>query len=539
MNKEKCNPEKIWKQYQQGVNYNNSIHLYDTVKRNENFYLGRQWEGLKAPDLEKPVFNFIDRVVTYFIAMLVSDDIGVDIKSFKQDSVSEIADKALSTEVLRVIERTKAKAVNREAVRDAAVDGDCFAYFRFDADVETGQLARGEIAMELINNTDVIFGNPYDEDVQEQPYIIIAQRKQTKVLQREAKAAGVKEWEQIVPDNSSLDYMPHGVSASDLTTVLIKLYKDSKSGTVHYTKSTQTIVLQEDTDLDYRLYPIARMGWKRVKNSYHAQAAITDGVVQNQIYVNKMWALFMIQTVRGTFPTTFYDKSKIKSWDNRAGAAIGVQGAPDASVVMDYKPADFSQQAVDIVQRTIDYTKEFMGATDVALGNIKPENTSAIIATQKASAAPLELQRLAFYQFVEDYVRVIIDIIRSDYGLREVAFNEPISVDEMGNALRSSIIDFSALNTDAMELNIEVGSASYWSELTQIQTADNLFSRGIITDAQLYLDSIPDKYIRNKQKIIDNIEQMQQMQAMQAQAMPQGAGNPLGAQVAQMTPQIL
>ena len=53
---------------------------------------------------------------------------------------------------------------------------------------------------------------------------------------------------------------------------------------------------------------------------------------------------------------------------------------------------------------------------------------------------------------------------------------------------------------------MEVGASSYWSELLQIQTADNLFSKGIITDAVSYLESIPDKYIANKKQLLEDIK---------------------------------
>lgn len=113
---------------------------------------------------------------------------------------------------------------------------------------------------------------------------------------------------------------------------------------------------------------------------------------------------------------------------------------------------------------------------------------------------------------VEDYVRIILDIMRVNYGIRETRYEE-------NSEDATAIIDFSVLPYDAMELNVEVGAGSYWSEITQIQTADNLFANGIIKDAALYLDSILDKYIKNKQKIIDKLnEQAQQPQLMPAQA---------------------
>ena len=34
--------DAVWKEYQRGVDYNNRIGLYDRVKTNENFFIGRQ-----------------------------------------------------------------------------------------------------------------------------------------------------------------------------------------------------------------------------------------------------------------------------------------------------------------------------------------------------------------------------------------------------------------------------------------------------------------------------------------------------------------
>ena len=65
-------PHDIWHEYQKAVSYNRGIDLYDTVKKNENFFIGRQWEGLNAPDLAKPVINVLRRVVSYFISMIVA-----------------------------------------------------------------------------------------------------------------------------------------------------------------------------------------------------------------------------------------------------------------------------------------------------------------------------------------------------------------------------------------------------------------------------------------------------------------------------------
>ena len=47
----------------------------------------------------------------------------------------------------------------------------------------------------------------------------------------------------------------------------------------------------------------------------------------------------------------------------------------------------------------------------------------------------------------------------------------------------------------------------------QVQTVDNLFARGIITDPVTYLESIPDGYVRNKAGLIAALKQGREGQA--------------------------
>lgn len=79
----RTDPQEIWKEYEKGIDYNNSIDLYETVRVNRNFFLGRQWEGLNAPDLPKPVMNIMKRVIAYQTSMITSDDIGVSFQPFR------------------------------------------------------------------------------------------------------------------------------------------------------------------------------------------------------------------------------------------------------------------------------------------------------------------------------------------------------------------------------------------------------------------------------------------------------------------------
>lgn len=160
-----------------------------------------------------------------------------------------------------------------------------------------------------------------------------------------------------------------------------------------------------------------------------------------------------------------------------------------------------SNQIMELVEKTMQYTKEYMGASDATLGNLRPDNASAIISVQKATNAPLELVKLSFYKAVEDCVRIILDMAAAYYGVRYVDYAKD------GAGGLKEAFDFEKIREIEYNLEVNIGASTYWSEIMQVQTADNLFTKGIITDPLVYLNSIPDGYIRNKQKIIRSIEE--------------------------------
>ena len=103
---------------------------------------------------------------------------------------------------------------------------------------------------------------------------------------------------------------------------------------------------------------------------------------------------------------------------------------------------------------------------------------------------------MEFYRFVEDTVRIFVDLMRVHYGTRNICI-----VDDTGEETSISF-DFDALDTTTLELNVEVGSSSYWSETMQTMTNDNLLAQGIITDPILYVENIPDNQIRGKARLL-------------------------------------
>ncbi len=533
----KPTPELVSKRYDKGVMFNTQIGLYDTVTENENFFIGKQWEGVEANGLPTPVFNFLKRVTLFQIATISSDNLSMQATPLNSTSRYGLADLEQVTDVINkqfaeIFERNKIVTKVREFMRNAAVDGDGATYSWFDPDMETGQEAKGGIVTEIIENTRIIFGNPNERNVQQQPYIIIPMRKQVEYVKNLAEKNGVKK-DDI--DSIRADSEAYGNKMDALTddrvSMYIYLYRDFDTGTIHSYKCTQNVELEEDKDTELKHYPITWMNWDYIQDSYHGQALISQ-LLPNQKFVNKAFAMAMISLMTTAYPKIVYDKTRIPKWDSRVGAAIGVNGGDMNSIAKIIDPAQISPQISQFIDLAVNYTQNFMGASDAALGDTRPDNTSAIIALQRASNAPLELVKLNMYESIEDLGRIYLDMMRVYYGTRYVQVKF-LSKQEMNNQpLGMSIqdtnfnkpFDFSILNEIPMSLKLDVGASSYWSEITTVQTLDNLLMQGKIELVD-YLERIPEGYVSKKQELIDKLQGMQaQMAGQQSNSPVMGQG---------------
>lgn len=528
----KITPEYVYKRYDKGVMFNNQIDLYNTVTENENFFVGKQWEGVEANGLPTPVFNFLKRVTLFQIATISSDNLSMQATPLNSTSQYGLSDLEQVTDVINkqfaeVFERNKIVTKIRQFMRNAAVDGDGATYSWFDPDMETGQEAKGGIVTEIIENTRVIFGNPNDREVQQQPYIIIPMRKQVETVKEMAEKNGASrdEVDSIRADSEAYDNKMDALT-DDRVSVFIYLYKDTETGTVHSYKCTQNVELEADKDTELKYYPITWMNWDYIQDCYHGQALISQ-LLPNQKFVNKAFAMAMISLMTTAYPKIVYDKTRIPKWDTRVGAAIGVNGGDMNSIAKIIDPAQISPQISQFIDLAVNYTQNFMGASDAALGDTRPDNTSAIIALQRASNAPLELVKLNMYESIEDLGRIYLDMMRVYYGTRHVQVkflskqemnNQPLGMN-IQDANFNTPFDFSILNEIPMSLKLDVGASAYWSEITTVQTLDNLLMQGKIELVD-YLERIPEGYVSKKQELIDKLKGMQMQMTGQAANSP-------------------
>ncbi|MBP1556972.1 MAG: hypothetical protein J6A76_03560, partial [Oscillospiraceae bacterium] len=393
-------PNEIWEKYQAGVKYKESIDLFETVEENEEFFVGRQWGDLEytTPNVDKTTVNFLQRVVSYFVSNITTDSIGTRCRFFNMPKEQAKGyEDAIKAQLEQAIEDNDLNGGSKDAVRDSAVDGDSCYHIYFDADAPSGQTAEGLVKIEQIPNTDVIFGNRQQPDEEKQPYIMIASRKTLDEIKALAKKFGAKV-DDIQPNSGEYSSQLQQKDAADRVTLLTTYFR--KDGSIHRVISTESAIIDRERDMGYRLYPIAWFPWERQKGSYHGVSCVT-ALIPNQIAINKSYSMALRQQSSLAYPKIIYDKLAFKDgWSNKIGA-IGVNGDPRSAAVNLTPSADVPNSIFTMINNLMSHSREMMGASDASLGNVNPDNTSAIIAVQNATAMPLEMKKRAYQQMIE------------------------------------------------------------------------------------------------------------------------------------------
>lgn len=497
---------------EKGREYNRMIGHYDTVNQNERFYRGDQWAGVEKGDLPTPVFNLFKRVINYFISTIMSQKMSLHfsaegmacLEDADKRKVVDDACQLLTRYINYRFEKDKIDALLTDGLCDAAVTGDMFLYVYWDPRCRSAQGFTGDFVTSLVDSTQVFFGDVNTSAVEEQPYILITGRELVSKLREEALASGATKEEagRIVPDGDvneqSGDYGKKEL-ADTKASFVIKLYKEN--GTVRFRKSCRSLVIMPERDTGLNLYPVALMNWERVKNSYHGQAAAT-ALVENQLYINKAFAMVMKHMMDVSFSKVMYNANLIDEWTGEIGEAVAVNG-PVENAALRMDPGSMQAGFLDVINMTLQVTKELMGATDAALGNVLPDNTSAIITLQQSSALPLELQRKALYATVERLGMIWLDFIFHYYdSSRMMLFRE-------NGELIGGTLPLEELKHIIFSCASQAGASSYWSEIAQANTLDKLLVGGNISFAQ-YLERLPDGYINKKEELLEEVRRREE-----------------------------
>lgn len=499
---------KTWLQYEAGKEYKRRIGLYQTVRQNERFYRGDQWYTIPSGNLPRPVFNIIKRVVDYLTCTVTPGRVSISyidedtpyLHGEKKKEASRVMS-VLGANARYRWEKTKMDAKLYRLATDAAITGDGVLYCYWKSDAMGDGKYVGDIETDVIDNVNLFVADVNKNDIQSQDYIILSGRASVMSLRREAKENGVDEKSiaRIVPDAADErerggDYSTVELRGDDeaKATYLVKFWRED--GKVCFEKSTRDCIISR-VKTPCTLYPVAYFNWTATKNCFHGTSAVS-GMIANQKYINRAYAMVMKHMSDTAFSKVIYDKTKIPEWSNEVGEAIAAVGGTNVSdAVSVLGVGKLQDEYIDFLSNVISTTKELCGATETALGNITPTNTSAILAIQEASKVSLKLVRAALYQCIEDVANIWSDMMLAYFASDRLV---PM-MDKNGN--------YSSEHIESLEHNgsfkayIDVVDTSTYSSSVTLSILDKLLDRGYITLEQ-YISRIPPEYIENSYELI-------------------------------------
>ena len=511
-NKKHYDTTPVWQQYEDGKEYKRRIQLYSTVRENERFFRGDQWRGVVSNGLPTPVFNIVSRIINYLVNAVMAYQIRVN---YHDDSLPFLHQSADTDKILSYMDKLnrftdyRFKRYNidttiKNGVFDAAISGDGVFFTYWDPDVDAGVPYKGDFRTITVDNVNLFVADMNKSDIQSQEYVILAGRESVNKLRKEALLYGASEEDvqKIVPDSDTDDqsgdfarYENQDVHVGKAT-FLIKFYRD-ENGHVVWEKSTQYCLIRK-AETTMRLFPVAKFSWERVKNAFHGSSPVS-GLIQNQKYINKAYAMAMKHMTDTAFSKVIYDKKLIPEWSNEVGQAIGViSGGDIKGVAAVLETGEMQDNFLEIIEQVIRHTKEMSGATEIALGEADPTNTSAILALREAAELPLGIIRSNINRCIEDLADVWMEMMCEHY-----VDGRPICyIDGDQNFVDS--IDFARLRRETLRASVDIGTSSRFSQTALINTLDNLLREEKITFVQ-YLERLPEGIITNKAALLNEV----------------------------------
>lgn len=555
MNLEELKVTDEWTLFEKGKSFMRRMNMFTDTDKNYRMYSGNQWEGAKIEGIEQAQYNFIETIVNYKVSTINQNLWGINYSSenFEDREFRKTAEetcKLLNKKASKVWEKDSMDFKVREVSEDSAVNDEGVMYVNYDIDTQ-------EPLNEIINKTDIQYGNENSSDIQSQPYIIISQRKSVIEIQNLARKEGVSE-EQIKNIKGDSDYFEEaGESAKyekdNKCTLITKMWKEE--GKVKFVKSTKYVVVKKESNSGLSLYPVAHYPWKTKKGSARGEGEVRY-LIPNQLELNKTLARMLLSVKQNAYPTKVVAIDKISNPNaiNQVGGTIKARGqsVDDVNKVFTtIAPAQMSTDVSKTINDLISITRELKNSSDIATGGVNPTEASgkAILAVQQASQQPMTKQLTGLKMFIEDLARIWLDmwVTYSQDGMKlEEEKTDPTTGEEYVELVD---IPSSVLENLKGTVKVDITPKSSYDKYARELTLENFLKAGYFNPQKLgelkvYAKILPDDAIAPKQDILKAIEIEEEEQRKiaqinaQAQIMQQRANQFINGDVEQQASQI-
>lgn len=523
MDLEKLEETSIWNLFEKGRNFNRMRNVFSDTDRNYRMYNDNQWHGLKVKGIEPIQLNIIKPIVKYKVGTINSNLYlpiysadNFDNKEFKEVAIKtcELLNKLAN----KVWEKDNMDYKVRSISKHSAINDECPVYVTYDN--ETNMPVH-----EILSKNDIYYGNENDSDIQNQPYILIKQRKPVINIIEMAKAEKVSEEkiQYILGDNDTSEEAGDSSKQEidDMCTLVTKLYK--KDGTVHFSQATRFCDIKEDKDTGLTLYPVTHMLWEEKEGSARGEGEVRF-LIPNQLEINKTIMRRLISAKQTAYPQKIVNIARVSNPGevDKVGATIRVNGHDIDDVkkaIGMINPAQMSTDVEKVMNELISTTRELAGAGDIATGDINPEAASgkAILAIQQASQMPTTEQTLSLKTTIEDLARIWLDMWKTyatDGLVIDYEETNGITGEKKSNPVK---VPYTVLQELQASVKVDVTPKSPFDKFAQELSLENMLKAGYfnsqkLSELEVYVDLLDDDSSMPKNKLIEAIKKIKETQ---------------------------
>lgn len=534
MDLEELKTTEIWQMFEKGRNYMRMLNMFSDTDKNYRMYGGNQWEGAKIEGIEQAQYNFIETIVNYKVSAINQNLYAMNFSSenFETREFRKTAEqvcKLLNKKASKVWEKDSMDNKVREISDDSAINDEGIIYVDYDEETQSP-------LNEVIDKTDIQYGNEQRCDIQSQPYIIISQRRPVIEIQEMARREGVSEEELRFIRGDSDTHEQAGEDAKlekdDMCTIVTKMWKEN--GTVHFAKATKFLTIKEDTDSGLHLYPVAHFVWKEKKGSARGEGEVRY-LIPNQLELNKTLARMLLSIKQCAYAQKVANVEKIANPSalNQVGGLIKTKNGAtvdDVSKIFTYiQPASMSTDVSKLISDLIGITRELKNASEIATGGINPEDASgrAILAVQQASQQPLVKQGLGLKKCLEDVARIWLDMW-TVYTPDGMTLEEEVT-DPVTGETYTQLVEVPATVLENLKgtVKIDVTPKGAFDKYARELSLENMLKAGYfsaqrVNELRYYAEALPDDATMPKQDILDICDKIAEEQQKIAQIKAQG-----------------
>jgi len=534
---------KFWRRYEKGKDYIDGKNLMNRTNMCWNFFVGKQWEGVEADGEELPFFNYIHPNVMRKVTTIYTNRMAVNYSDMDGRTDLQPVYEKLSQMFAAKWEKANEDVLCRKSLKHGCVTGDGLQYF------PTGNVED----VQVLFNTDVLYGDESEPNIQRQPYVIIQERRNVEEVKKMALENGIDEEEValIVPDDDTdytlgnIDEVQNADSSNANKVTMITHFEKKREmvtemrwtedeegnrtgalveigerEVVYVAKCTRTAMVEEERPIKgepsaieaangrpgraLSLYPIIKFSWEEYPNDARGVSQV-EGLIPNQILINKTLARRSMTTKNTAYPRMAYSSQFVQNPEDlmKVGMPIEVSGADAMSVnqaVSYLNPAQSNDEPKRLTDDLLEITQELSGSGDTTMGNIDLQRVaaSAIVAVNDQAQSMHDDTVANLQLFVEDMANLWVELwqVFSPNGLTVVSkqtVSEPVIDPMTGRPQIDPATGMPKIETHERDVPVQITAEELdrIKPLTRIDvTKDNSFTREA---QQQVIDGLLDK----------------------------------------------